>query len=225
MNSKNWTLILDFDSTIITSESLDTLSEIVLKNNINSKSIVKEIKRITNEGMEGIMSFEDSLKKRLKLLKIKSYHLNELKETLLNMISPSFDNNFLWLKENADNIFIFSGGFKNVIIPVAKQLGLRTQNIYANDLIFFNNGNFKEIDDSNLLCKSNGKLLQAKLLDIKSQIIMVGDGITDQEMKKLGKNVTFFCFIENIYRDKVVDKADFLAEKFDDVITYIEKLN
>ena len=41
MNSKNWTLILDFDSTIITSESLDILSELILKDQINSKSIIK----------------------------------------------------------------------------------------------------------------------------------------------------------------------------------------
>ena len=225
MNSKNWTLILDFDSTIITSESLDILSELILKDQINSKSIIKKIKKFTNEGMEGLISFEDSLKKRLKLLDIKEYHLVELRKIVLKLITPSINKNCLWLKENADNIYIFSGGFKSIIVPVAKKIGLKIENIYANNLVFLKNGSFKGIDEGNLLSKSSGKLVQAKLLDLNSKIIVVGDGSTDQEMKKIGKNVTFFCYTENIYRNKVANKADFIVEKFDHIITYIDKLN
>ena len=40
---------------------------------------------------------------------------------------------------------------------------------------------------------------------------MVGDGITDWEIKKLGDQVTFFAYTENVSRKNVVDKADFEA--------------
>ena len=43
-------------------------------------------------------------------------------------------------------------------------------------------------------------------------------------MKKLGENVTFFCYTENIYRNKVAKKADYIEEEFDNIITYIDNL-
>jgi len=51
---------------------------------------------------------------------------------------------------------------------------------------------------------------------------MVGDGNTDAEMKNLNQNVNFIAFTENIYRDSVVKKADFVAESFNDVINFIQ---
>ena len=51
---------------------------------------------------------------------------------------------------------------------------------------------------------------------------MVGDGITDWEIKKLGDQVTFFAYTENVSRKNVVDKADFEANNFDEVVKYIK---
>ena len=59
-------LIIDYDSTFIKLESLDELS----KNSKNfNKKIHKEIIKITELGMEGKISFSESLEKRLKLIR------------------------------------------------------------------------------------------------------------------------------------------------------------
>ena len=55
--------IIDFDSTFIKNESLDILFEISDPNN-NDK--IREIKKITDLGMNGHISFSESLKRRIK---------------------------------------------------------------------------------------------------------------------------------------------------------------
>ena len=65
-------------------------------------------------------------------------------------------------------------------------------------------------------------LNQAKQLGLDKNLIVVGDGITDWEIKNLGDQVTFFAYTENVSRKNVVKKADFEANNFDEVVKYIE---
>ena len=221
MVHKDWTLILDFDSTIIKGESLDLLAEIVFENRLESNLKFQEIKKLTDEGMEGRISFQESLNRRLKILELDQFHLNKAITSVTKLISPSFKENIDWLKRYRDNILIFSGGFKNMIKPVAIKLGLKEENIYANELIF-KNGKFNGVNEKNLLSRSGGKLNQVKQLGLNKNLIVVGDGITDWEIKKLGDQVTFFAYTENVSRKNVVDKADFEANNFDEVVKYIK---
>ena len=221
MVHKDWTLILDFDSTIIKGESLDLLAEAVFDNRLESNLKFQEIKKLTDEGMEGRISFQESLNRRLRILELNQLHLNKSIKSVTKLISPSFIENIGWLKKYRDNILIFSGGFKDMIKPVAVKLGLKEENIYANELIF-KNGNFKGVNEDSLLSRSGGKLNQAKQLGLNKNLIVVGDGVTDWEIKKLGGQVTFFAYTENVSRKNVVDKADFEANNFDEVVKYIK---
>ena len=221
MVHKDWTLILDFDSTIIKGESLDLLAETVFENRLEPNLKLQDIKKLTDEGMEGRISFQESLNRRLKILELDQFHLNKAITSVTKLISPSFKENIDWLKRYRDNILIFSGGFKNMIKPVAMKLGLKEENIYANELIF-KNGKFNGLDENSALSRSGGKLNQAKQLSLNENLIVVGDGITDWEIKKLGGQVTFFAYTENVSRKNVVDKADFEANNFDEVVKYIK---
>ena len=223
MVHKDWNLILDFDSTIIKGESLDLLAETVFEDRLESNLKLQEIKKLTSDGMEGKISFQESLNRRLRILELDQLHLNKSIKSVTKLISPSFIENIGWLKKYRDNILIFSGGFKDMIKPVALKLGLKEENIYANELIF-KNGNFKGVNENSLLSRSGGKLNQAKQLGLKENLIMVGDGITDWEIKKLGDQVTFFAYTENVSRKNVVKKADFEADNFNEVIKYIKSI-
>ena len=61
--------VIDFDSTITKVEGLDQLAEIALANNPTGKTIVAQIKSITDLGMNGEISFSEALKQRISLLK------------------------------------------------------------------------------------------------------------------------------------------------------------
>ena len=221
MGHKDWILILDFDSTIIKGESLDLLAETVFEGCSESNLKFQEIKKLTDDGMEGKISFQQSLYKRLRILELDQLHLNKSIKLVTKLISPSFKKNIDWLKRYRNNILIFSGGFKDMIKPVAIKLGLKKENIYANELIF-KNGKFNGVNEKSALSRSGGKLNQAKQLGLDKNLIVVGDGITDWEIKKLGDQVTFFAYTENVSRKNVVKKADFEANNFDEVVKYIE---
>ena len=170
MVHKDWTLILDFDSTIIKGESLDLLAETVFENRLEPNLKLQQIKKLTDEGMEGRISFQESLNRRLKILELDQFHLNKAITSVTKLISPSFKENIDWLKRYRDNILIFSGGFKNMIKPVAMKLGLKEENIYAYELIF-KNGKLSGVDEKNLLSRSGGKLKQAKELGLNETTV------------------------------------------------------
>ena len=58
-------LIIDFDSTFIQEETIEVLAEIALVNNPKQSNILSEIKKMTNLAMDGKLSFQEALKKRL----------------------------------------------------------------------------------------------------------------------------------------------------------------
>ena len=60
--------IFDFDSTLTRVEALDVLAEITLENNPKKDAIIQEIIDITNLGIDGEISFTESLERRIKLL-------------------------------------------------------------------------------------------------------------------------------------------------------------
>ena len=80
------------------------------------------------------------------------------------------------------------------------------------------------LDFQNSLSQSNGKFLLAKKLGMKKDIIVVGDGRTDAEIKQLDKSVVFIAYTENVYRKSVLDIADYKAKTFDDVIDYFSNM-
>ena len=67
--------VFDFDSTLTSVEALDVLAEITLVNNPAKDQIIDEIIDITNLGIDGKISFTESLERRIKLLNAKKSDL------------------------------------------------------------------------------------------------------------------------------------------------------
>ena len=72
--------IFDFDSTITRVEALDILAEISLEENPKKEDVIEQIKQITNLGIDGDISFTESLEQRIKLLGAHRDHLELLIE-------------------------------------------------------------------------------------------------------------------------------------------------
>ena len=60
--------VFDFDSTLTRVEALDVLAELTLQGKSNKDEIIAEIQKITNLGIDGDISFTESLESRIKLL-------------------------------------------------------------------------------------------------------------------------------------------------------------
>jgi D-3-phosphoglycerate dehydrogenase len=70
--------VIDFDSTFTKVEAFDVLAEISLKDDPDRDKKVEQIKSITNQGMDGSLSFRESLEKRVAILSPNKRHLTDL---------------------------------------------------------------------------------------------------------------------------------------------------
>lgn len=218
---KNKIFIIDFDSTFIRLESLDELADIALKEHPNKNNILAEIRDITRQGMEGTITFSDSLKKRLALFTPQKQHLQELIHLLRDAITPSILRNKEFFIQFADQIYILSGGFTDYIFPVVEEFGIQRSHVLANTFVFTRSGSISGADMKNPLAQNGGKAKAIRQKKLKGDIFVIGDGITDYEIKEKGLCKTFIAFTENVQRKNVMGLADAVCPNFDDVLFYL----
>ncbi|SUZ47152.1 uncharacterized protein METZ01_LOCUS6, partial [marine metagenome] len=214
-------LIIDFDSTFVTVESLDELAHIVLKDNPESAQRLETIRAITRAGMEGSIPFDESLSKRLKLLNINQKDIHAATIVLAKKVTPSFKRNKQFLMENAQNILIISGGFYEMIIPIVSEYGILEDQVFANKFVYKGTSRIAHVDSQNIMAQSGGKVAQANALGLAGEIHVIGDGYTDYQIKSEGPAKKFFAFIENIRRNSVCEVADVVLSNIDDYIKFL----
>ena len=214
-------LIIDFDSTFVTVESLDELAHIVLKDNPERAQRLETIRAITRAGMEGSIPFDESLSKRLKLLNINQKDIHAATIVLAKKVTPSFKRNKQFLMENAQNILIISGGFYEMIIPIVSEYGILEDQVFANKFVYKGTSRIAHVDSQNIMAQSGGKVAQANALGLAGEIHVIGDGYTDYQIKSEGPAKKFFAFIENIRRNSVCEVADVVLSNIDDYIKFL----
>ncbi len=218
MNQKKY-YIIDFDSTFVKCEMLEELAKISLKKNSKKKQILEKIVSICNLGMEGKIRFQESLQRRLKLIKAHKRHLKKLIRTLKNSITPSVQKHRHFFHENKDYIYIISGAFKEGILPITRLFGIANNHILANEFIYDTKGSITGINKNNPLAYSHGKAKAIQRLGLRCEIYVLGDGYTDYEIKKLGAADYFVAFTENVRREGVIKNADYAVNNFDEFLS------
>lgn len=210
--------IIDFDSTLTRVEAMDLLASISLQGLPQKEAAEARIKELTDLGMNGEISFRDSLKERLLLLEASKSHLPQLIELLKKQVSTSFQRNKEFFQKYADTVFVISNGFKEYITPIVTELGIKADHIYANDLLFNENGKVIGFSEDNPLSKDGGKAEVIRKLDLDGDIYVIGDGHNDYEIKAAGLANKFYAFTENVSREKVMKKADHIAPSLEEVL-------
>ena len=167
-------LIADMDSTIVDSETLDDLAEIIGQE--------KEIKKITKLAMNGKINFIDSLIKRVELLKGKKIKFLEyIKENIT--FNSGAKELISTMKKNNCICALSTGGFYNIAESVKSELGF--DYVQANTLEIINNtitgellypilNKDSKLDFLNFLTKKHNLSLQ--------QTCAIGDGANDIKM-------------------------------------------
>ena len=210
--------IFDFDSTLTRVEALDVLAEITLQNNPKRNDIIKEIQQITNLGIDGDISFTESLERRIQLLNANKSNLKDLVAELRLKISKSIETNRAFFEKFADDIYIISCGFKEFIDPIVKEYNIPADRVYANTFEFAEDGKIIGFDKQNPLSQHNGKIQCLKEMKLKGEIQVIGDGYSDYVMREAGIANKFFAFTENVHRDKAADNADHITPNMDEFL-------
>jgi len=209
--------IFDFDSTLVAIETLDFL---IAK---SAKGQASEIEKITQMAMNGKMTFADSLRSRFADINLTKSDIEKLKSEICNYITEGFVDGFAKLKNEFD-FYIISGGFLEIIYPVADKLEIARENCFANNFIY-DGEKIIGFDQENILAQNGGKpKIVAQILAQKSyaKIFMVGDGYTDLEVAKANSKVTFCGFGEHAARESVINEADNFFYNVGDLISFLK---
>nr|WP_312063337.1 phosphoglycerate dehydrogenase [Brevundimonas sp.] len=210
--------IFDFDSTLVRIETLEALAEIALSDAPDAAAKKAEIAALTDQAMTGQVDFGTALRRRLELLALNRSHVETLTDRILDEASASIRRNVDFFERHAERVYILSGGFREVIAPLAARLGIAADHVLANDLIYDDEGRVTGVDDANPLSRDNGKPEVIKALNLTGPVVMVGDGWTDAEVKLAGAADRFYAFTEVVSRQKVIEVADATAASLDEVL-------
>ena len=168
-------LVCDMDSTLIQNECIDEIAELL--------NLKKEISEITELTMQGQLCFDESIKKRVELLKginIASF------EKIINekiKFQPHVNEWINYAKSNHLITIVVSGGFTYFVDYVKKSLSM--DYAFSNTFEVFNNeltGNLVgEIVNAEKKAELTLKIANQYGIK-KDQIIAIGDGANDINM-------------------------------------------
>jgi len=215
--------VFDFDSTLTRVEALDVLAEMTLQGKSNKEEIINEIQNITNLGIDGDISFTESLERRIKLLNAHRDDLNGLVTELRQKISKSIAANKEFFQDFSDDIYVISCGFKEFIDPIVAEYNIPSERVYANTFAFDASGNIIGFDEANVLASHNGKIECLKDLNLEGEVQVIGDGYSDYVMREAGIADKFFAYTENVHREKAANNADHVAPNLDEFL-YVNDL-
>ena len=216
--STPYTFLLDFDSTLVSAESLEIMAEECLAGDPEAEAKRVRIGEITRAAMEGSMDFGAALRARLALLELRREQLPAIVARLRQALSASFLANRAFLAANAERIHVLSGGFAELIVPVIAELGLRAEHVHANRLRFDAQGRLLGCDEAHPLAHAGGKVAMLRALDLPAPVVLVGDGWSDLEVAEAGLVQRFYVYTEHVRRTPVLARARHEAPNFDEVL-------
>ncbi|KAH9609497.1 hypothetical protein KSS87_018710 [Heliosperma pusillum] len=141
-------------------------------------------------------------------------------------LSPGIADLVRKLKAKNIDVYLVSGGFRQMINPVASILEIPLENIFANQLLFGNSGEFLGFDENEPTSKSGGKPVAVQRIRKAhgyKTLGMIGDGATDLEARQPGGADLFICYAGVQLRETVAAKADWLVFSFKDLIDSLEQ--
>uniref|UniRef100_A0A0D9XUC3 phosphoserine phosphatase n=1 Tax=Leersia perrieri TaxID=77586 RepID=A0A0D9XUC3_9ORYZ len=203
----------DVDSTVCLDEGIDELADFC--------GAGKAVAEWTAKAMTGTVPFEEALAARLSLIKPS---LSQVEDCLVKRpprISPGIADLIKKLKANNTDVFLVSGGFRQMIKPVASELGIPPENIIANQLLFGTSGEYAGFDPTEPTSRSGGKALAVQQIRQNhgyKTLVMIGDGATDLEARQPGGADLFICYAGVQMREAVAMKADWVVIDFQELI-------
>ncbi|WP_235842429.1 HAD-IB family phosphatase [Cysteiniphilum halobium] len=212
-------VIFDFDSTLIRFESLELVMAELLQ---GDQSKIQQIEILTNAGMNGEMSFRDSLEARLKVAKPTKAALNAfVAQHCPDALTVGVKKLIEQLHQQDVKVWIISGGFSELILPFAEYLGIPASRVFTVNLHWDDKGYFDCLNNDNGFCDSK-VTGAAKIQDqLAGKTVIVGDGFTDYELYNAGIANDFIAYVEHVQRDKVLSVAKLCAKNIDELSTLI----
>ena len=194
----------DVDSTVILDEGIDVLAAHL--------GVGDQVARLTATAMGGAVPFETALAQRLNLMRPSRSALAACLRAHPPRLTPGIGELIRRLVGRGTHVYLVSGGFRQMIDPVAKAVGVPPERIFANLLRFNADGTFNGHDPAQPTAASGGKAKVLGSLKVRfgyRPLVMVGDGATDLEARPPAD--LFIGYGGVAVREKVQQGADWFV--------------
>ncbi len=210
-------MCFDVDSTVCTDEGIDELAAFC--------GAGAAVAALTASAMGGSVPFQDALSARLELIKPSADKVAAFLAGHPPRLSPGIAELVAALHARGSAVFLVSGGFTQMIHPVADALRIPRERVFANTLLFGPDGSYAGFDKTAFTCRSGGKADAIK--HIKTQgaytpMVMIGDGATDLEARGPGGAEMFIGYGGVAQRAVVMAGADWFVTSFDPLIKALQ---
>ena len=216
-------LVFDFDNTLVSVEALDELFARSIKAAPDRDARLAEFEEITDLGMTGELSADDSLARRLGVLDADRTLVEAVGTEIARSLTPSVERHLPFFSENADEIYVLSGGFEELIHPTLARLKIPERRLLAHRFAYDGRGKVTGLDPSTPMALGGKPAALKTVCGDAQSIWMVGDGATDLELRMLGLVDRFVAFTENRHREPVVAGADAVARSMDDLLVLLDR--
>ncbi|HEY6074299.1 MAG TPA: HAD-IB family phosphatase [Gemmatimonadaceae bacterium] len=207
------TVIFDVDSTLSGIEGIDWLAA------QRGPEIAAWSAGLTERAMQGEIPIEAVYSERMRMVKPTLPEIQRLGEVYIERIAAGAAEAIAALRGAGVESVMVSGGLRQAMLPLARELGVTEENVYAVSVFFDQDGGYAGFDDASLLTRQSGKRTLVGQMNLKGPILAVGDGMTDLEIKSVVQG--FAAFTGFTRREVVIEQADYVVENFDQLRTLI----
>lgn len=208
----------DIDCTVAVNDQLDLLADFM--------GVGEAVAAITNSAMDGSMCLEDALEQRLAVINCTPADIQAFLKAHppQSRLTPGAKELIQQLQRRNIAVYLISGGFRELCLPICRELGVPPKCLFANRM------NWQVDDDTGMPTKlvgfdlreltghQGGKpraIAELRRLFPYETVVMVGDGITDLEAVQEGGGADLFIGFGGVVKRKLVmDAADWFVDAF-----------
>jgi phosphoserine phosphatase len=199
-------VVIDVDSTLCGIEGIDWLAA------RRGPDVATQIAHLTERAMEGVIPLEAVYGERLALIRPHAREVAELGHVYIDTLASGARDAIFGMRDRGISLALVSGGIRQAIRPVARELGFTDGSLYAVSLSFDDAGAFLGYDEKSPLATQHGKKDVAARLKLPRPALAVGDGATDAMMRE--STDAFAAFTGFVRRESVVRVADHVVASF-----------
>lgn len=200
-------VILDVDSTLSGVEGIDWLAA------LRGHEVEKWSADLTARAMAGAIPIEAVYGERMKAVKPTRSEIHELSRVYLDRVAVNARETLGEFRERGIEVIMVSGGLRESILPLARELGVPEARVYAVSVFFGTGGEYAGFEEGSPFTRQNGKRMAVSEMGLKGPTLAVGDGMTDCEIKPVVDS--FAAFTGFMKREAVIQRADYVIETFD----------
>jgi len=216
----------DIDCTVAKDDSLDALAAFLGKGD--------EVRQWTNRAMDGGVDLETALEERMRLIDPTPAQVADFLRAhpAGQRLNPGIRRLVRALQQRGVAVYLISGGFRELALPVARELGVAPDCVFANRMLFTADDEtglptrFAGFDAREPTCRRGGKpevIESLRALHPYENVVMVGDGITDLEAATEGAADCFVGYGGTVLRPEIAQRADWLVYSFDELFSELAR--